>query len=119
VEQGLAKPVVKKKQWMKMAKQGRRVAPRPAQPPAVQGVPSPSVAHPPAVLVEGATAGCRRVRSHEDQPAGRRRCWSWRWWWRGWHLREWKRLEKRTAHEDGGIVVLVYDRRRSWSLNVT
>jgi hypothetical protein len=69
VRQGLVKSVVKKKQWTKTAKQGQRVAPRPTQPLAVQ---SPPVARSPAVPVEGAAAGYRRVRSHEDQPAGAR-----------------------------------------------
>jgi hypothetical protein len=34
------------------------------------GAPSPPVAQPPAVLVEGETAGYRHVRSHKDQSAG-------------------------------------------------
>jgi hypothetical protein len=61
VEQGLAKPVAKRKQSMKVAKRGRQGAPRPAQPPAVQGAPGPRVAQPPAVPVGGVVAGCRRV----------------------------------------------------------
>jgi hypothetical protein len=107
VEQGLAKPVVKKKQSMKVAKQGRQGAPRLAQPPAVQGAPGPRVAQPPAVPVGARSPAVDAYDRTRISRQGRRWYWSWRRWWRGCHLLEWKRLKKRTTHEDGWIVVLV------------